>query len=73
MAEYTRGQEGRREGHSGHNTANEERTRRETQGLDFEGMNFEQRRAPYGFGGRNDNSAFDNTGNEYSSDRRENL
>ena len=73
MAEYTRGQERRREGHSGHNSANEERTRREIRGLDFEGMNFEQRRAPYGFSGSEDSGDMENTRNNNSGARRENF
>ncbi len=55
MAEYTRGQEGRREGHSGHNQNNMEKARRRNKGVGFENMNFEERRAPYGHSGRPEN------------------
>ncbi len=61
MAEYTRGLESGNE-RSGHNTQKEKASRR-LQGIDFEALNFEQRRAPYGMNTRKEESAMDNAGN----------
>lgn len=46
MAEYTRGQDRRGSEGSGYNKKEQESFRR-LSGVDFEEMNFEQRRAPY--------------------------
>ena len=48
MAEYTRGQEGGRKEHSGHNKVKLEQAHRRLPEVDFEAMNYEQRRRPYG-------------------------
>ena len=61
MAEYTRGLESGNE-RSGHNTQKEKAARR-LQGIDFEAMNYEQRRAPYGINTRTDERAIDEAGN----------
>lgn len=57
MAEYTRGLESGNE-RSGHNKQQEKSARR-LQGIDFEALNFEQRRAPYGTHTRTDSSVMD--------------
>ena len=54
MAEYSRGLESGNE-RSGHNNKQEKATRR-LKGIDFEAVNFEQRRAPYGINTRTDES-----------------
>ncbi len=53
MAEFTRGQDWSRNEDSGHNKKAMEQARRRIPGVDFEELNFEQRRAPYGNSGRN--------------------
>jgi len=61
MAEYTRGLE-RGQDRSRHNNQQQKATRR-LQGIDFEAMNFEQRRAPYGVNTRMNDSVQDDAGN----------
>lgn len=59
MAEYTKGQEKSAHEHFGHNNNREQSARRRLQGVDFEAVNFEQRRAPYGTNTRTGDSEMD--------------
>ena len=68
MAEYTRGLESGNE-RSSHNKQPEKSARR-LQGIDFEVINFEQRRAPYGINTRSDNSVMDEADNRGETGRR---
>ena len=68
MAEYTRGLESGSE-RSGHNNQQEKSARR-LQGIDFEAMNFEQRRAPYGIHTRTDGNVIDEAENRSESGRK---
>ena len=68
MAEYTRGLESGNE-RTSHNKQPEKSARR-LQGVDFEAVNFEQRRAPYGINTRTDSSATDEADNRGETGKR---
>lgn len=60
MAEYTRGLDNRENERSGHNNSSDNNTRRRTMGVDFNAVNYEQRRPPYGSSREKDSGMYDN-------------
>ena len=68
MAEYTRGLDSGNE-RSGHNNQQEKAARR-LEGIDFEAVNFEQRRAPYGKNNRIEDSGTNDADNRSGTGKR---
>lgn len=63
MAEYVRGLDNRDSEESSHNNNGEHNTRSRIRSVDFNAVNFEQRRGPYGNSGSRNGGRYDDTGN----------
>lgn len=72
MADNMRGQENSANERSGHNNMKETAARRRMPGVDFESMNYEQRRAPYGNNSRSNGDSEDAGNRSGAANRREN-
>lgn len=62
MAEYSRGQDNRDNERSGHNNGKENNSRGRMKEVNFNPMNFEQRRKPYGISGREEMDGYNKAG-----------